>query len=170
MLQTNPGALCAKIIKIHQTDKNGIPGALWSQVSGLNSQPLTLNLSLSTLCHPERARQKFLRGWGVPLRNPKFSLSGFFMKFTRQSPPSTFLLSCPFTTTQPAMERYATVSFQRVFSGPMASFFLVPLAKRCVSHQNPLNTLSCKIWVRTLNLMNERRGCNCMKKDKGHCE
>ena len=56
---------------------NAIPGALWSQVSGLNSQPLTLNLSLATLRHPERARQKFLRGWGVPHPNSKFFISGF---------------------------------------------------------------------------------------------
>ena len=145
VLQTNPGALCAKIIKIIKINKNRIPGALRSQVSGLSLSPLTLfSHSLLFITLREHGRS-FIGGGGCPRFRRNFFSRDFSRFYTHQSPPSTFWLRCPTTTTQPAMERYARVSFHNVLSCLMASFFLVPLAKRCVPHQNPLNTLFRKM-------------------------
>ena len=111
-------------------------------LSGLRSQVSTLSLSLSTshsllFATLREHGRSFLGGGGCPIQTQSFFCRTFHGIIRALYPPSTFLLSCPLVTTQPAMERYARVSFQNVFSCSMASFLVVPLAKRCVSHSNP---------------------------------
>ena len=81
-------------------------------------------------------RQKFSRGPGVPCTDKKVHCRVLSGSCTRFRSPTTFPLPAPGARKRWYLRSWTTRTFRIDFSRSMASFFLVPLAQRCIPHQN----------------------------------
>ena len=92
---------------------------------------------LSVYSLPESERQKFLRPAMCPVRNKKWNVYFSCRVCTPFRSWTTFWLPPLGAGKRWYLRSWTTRTFQIVFPRFMASFFLVPLAKRCVFHWNP---------------------------------